>query len=122
MNVAIDFHTSGFILRHFPSEIEIAIFRIIQEALTNVAKYAEATDISVVLRCRDSSLVAVVEDNGKGFDIKGIIALPSEKRLGLFGMQERAALVGGKLTIESELGAGTTIFLEVPLKLKEGVG
>ena len=101
-------------------EKEIAIYRIVQEALINVAKHAEAKKASVLLEVRDSSVVAVVDDNGKGFGIKQYPDLLSiHNHLGLLGMYERAELIGGKITIESNPGRGTTIFLEVPLSRSE---
>jgi signal transduction histidine kinase len=121
MSIKVDSHISGLGGERLPSEIEVAVFRIIQEALTNVAKYAEAKNVSVILRYQDSTLMAIIEDDGKGFDVNEVTASANEKRLGLFGMYERASLIGGKLTIESQPGAGTTIFLEVPLKLPQGV-
>ncbi len=117
MNINVDTHVSGLSELHLPSEIEIAAYRIIQEALTNVAKYADARNVSVVLRHRDSKLVVVIEDDGRGFDVVSVMASPNQEKLGLFGMYERASLIGGKLTIESQPGEGTTIFLEVPLPL-----
>ena len=116
MNIDVDSYISGLDERRLPSEIEVSVYRIIQEALTNIAKYAKASQVSVVLRQRDSSLVAIIEDNGKGFDIDGIMSSKGNKRLGLFGMYERASLIGGNLTIESQPGNGTSVFLEVPLK------
>ncbi len=104
-----------------PAEIEITTFRIVQEALTNVARHAEAKNVSIVLGRRDSSLVVVIEDDGKGFDVDSIEPSSGGQRLGIFGMHERTALIGGKLMIESERGAGTSVFLEVPLSLTEGV-
>ena len=93
-----------------PSEIETALYRVVQEALTNIVKHAGATRVSVLLRRKDGGLLAVVEDDGAGFD-------PSRTReaaLGLAGMRERLALVGGRLQIESAPGAGTTLAAEVP--------
>ncbi len=119
MNINVDSHISGLNEQRLPPEVEITVYRVIQEALTNIAKYAEASNVSVVLRYRDSLLMAIVEDDGKGFDVNRVMASPSRKKLGLFGMYERASLIGGKLTIESQPGAGTTVFLEVPLKLSE---
>jgi signal transduction histidine kinase len=116
MNIDVDSYISGLDERRLPSEIEVSVYRIIQEALTNIAKYAKASQVSVVLRQRDSSLVAIIEDNGKGFDIDRIMSSKGNKRLGLFGMYERASLIGGNLTIESQPGNGTSVFLEVPLK------
>ena len=92
------------------------MYRIIQEALTNIARHAKADNISIVLSQRDSTLVVVIEDNGKGFDVKKAMASSlTESHLGLFGMYERVALIGGKLSIESEPKKGTAIFLKVPL-------
>lgn len=115
MSINVDTHVTGISEQRLPSEIEVTVYRIVQEALTNVAKHAEAKNVSVVLRRRDSSLVAVIEDDGKGFNVNETMASPSGKKLGLFGMYERAALIGGRLSIESNPGAGTTVFLEVPL-------
>ena len=120
MGIDVDSHIDGLMWHRLPSEIEVAVYRIIQEALTNIAKYAEAKNVSVILRYRDSSLVAVIEDDGKGFDIDSIMASADGKKLGLFGMYERASLIGGTLTIESKRGVGTTVFLEVPLELGTG--
>ena len=65
--------------------------------------------------------MAVIEDDGIGFDADRIMALPNGQTLGLFGMYERTALIGGKLTIESQPGTGTSVFLEVPLPLEQEV-
>ncbi|MEE8174582.1 MAG: histidine kinase, partial [Dehalococcoidia bacterium] len=116
MNISVDSHVSGLSGQRLLPEIEVAVYRIIQEALTNVAKHAETKNVSVILTYRHSSLVAVIEDDGKGFDVNRVMASAPEKKLGLFGMHERAFLIGGEFTIESQPGAGTTIFLEVPLK------
>lgn len=117
MNINVDSHISGLNEQRLSPEVETTIYRVIQEALTNIAKHAEASNVSVVLSYRDSSLVTIIEDDGKGFDIDSVMASPDGKKLGLFGMYERASLIGGDLTIESRPGSGTTIFLEVPLKL-----
>ncbi len=121
MNINVDYHVSGLSGQRLPAEIEVAVYRIIQEALTNVAKHAEAKNVSVVSGYRDSTLVVVVEDDGKGFDVDRVMASADKEKLGLFGMRERASLIGGKLAIESQPGAGATIFLEVPLKLTQEV-
>jgi len=114
--VNADFQASGFEGKRLRPEVEIALYRIVQEALTNVAKHSGATKVSVLMSIRNSSIVAIVEDNGKGFDVRSILASRTkEKKLGLYGMQERASLIGGVLTIEADPGKGTTIFVEVPL-------
>ncbi len=117
MSINVDSHVSGPREQRLPPEIEVTVYRIFQEALTNIAKHAEANNVSVVLSYHDSSLVVIIEDDGKGFDVNAVTSSTDGKRLGLFGMYERVALVGGKLTIESHPGAGTTIFLDIPWKL-----
>ncbi len=99
--------------------IETALYRVVQEALTNVQRHAQATQISVILEREGGSIAAVIEDNGRGFVDDGAIPddrVPS-RRLGLLGMRERMELIGGSLVIESALGAGTTIYARAPLKL-----
>jgi len=121
-NINVDAHIDGLSEQRLPSEYEIAVYRIIQEALTNVAKHAEAKNASVVLMCRDSMLVTIVEDDGRGFDVEKVMTSADGKRLGLFGMYERVSLIDGHLAIESEPGNGTSIFVEVPLKpIREAV-
>jgi PAS domain S-box-containing protein len=94
-----------------PPEVETTVYRVIQEAITNVLRHAQATQIGVVLERRGSSLIGIVEDDGCGFDATAAML---SGRLGLFGMQERAEMLGGSLTIESSVGIGTTVFVEVP--------
>jgi signal transduction histidine kinase len=91
-------------------ETETAVYRIVQEALTNVIKHAQAETVSVVLTRKGDRVVAVIEDDGRGFDP----ADTRDERLGLLGMRERIALVDGKLSVESRPGEGTTIAVEVP--------
>ena len=94
-----------------PAEVETTIYRIVQEALTNVVKHAEATEVSILLVRRDSTVTAVLEDNGAGFRPEVV----RSDSLGLEGMRERVALHDGRLTVESAPGAGTTLRVEVPL-------
>jgi signal transduction histidine kinase len=114
--VKADFQTIGFDGRRLSPEVEITLYRIIQEALTNIVKHAEAEQVSILLEIRGTSIVAIVEDNGKGLNIQQLSQSPTKKNLGIYGMYERAALIEGKLTIESEPSSGTTIFVEVPMK------
>jgi signal transduction histidine kinase len=94
-----------------PAEVETALYRIVQEALANIVKHAEATRVSILLTRKESSVAAVVEDDGKGFDKSET----GDDVLGLVGMRERVGLVGGRLVIESAKGSGTTIAAEVPV-------
>ncbi len=93
-----------------PSEVETTLYRITQEALTNVVKHAHAKRVSIVLTRRDGSISAVIEDDGQGFQERQ----GSGNGLGLLGMEERVALVDGRLSVESSPGAGTTLSIEVP--------
>jgi len=111
----VDFRTVGTDgLRLIPAA-ETAVFRIVQEALTNVARHAHAQGVTVLLERRGPNLVTVVEDDGCGFDPEAVAVSPLRERLGLAGMAERAALVGGRLALESRPGQGTTVFVTVPL-------
>lgn len=115
--IEADFQVIGLEGKRLPPPMEIALYRIIQEALTNVVKHAEAKRVSILVEARGTSIVAIVEDDGSGFDAqKKLSSRASERRLGLFGMQERASLIGGVLTIESSPGVGTTIFVEAPIR------
>jgi signal transduction histidine kinase len=109
--IRVDFETN---LREqrLPSEVETALYRIIQEALTNVVKHSGAGRVSILLTQRDRSAAVVVEDDGSGFDPSAT----SDDGLGLVGMRERVGLVGGRLRVESASGAGVTLVAEVPLR------
>ena len=96
--------------QRLPSDVETTLYRITQEALTNVVKHAQATHVSIVLTRRDGSVAAVIEDDGRGF-----ASGENSSRLGLLGMRERIALVEGRLEVESSPGAGTTLSIEVPI-------
>jgi signal transduction histidine kinase len=91
-------------------EVETALYRIVQEALTNIVKHSRAGRVSIVVGRKDGAVSVVVEDDGVGFEP----ARTREEGLGLIGMRERVALLGGRLTIESRPGAGTTFVAEVP--------
>ena len=96
-------------------EVGTALYRIVQEALTNTAKHASARRVSVVLDQADGEVRLVIEDDGIGFDVDvAIDRARRQHRLGLGGMRERAALVGGTFEVESSPGAGTTIFVRIP--------
>jgi PAS domain S-box-containing protein len=94
-----------------PIEVETAVYRIVQESLTNVTHHAEATSVGVVVQLRDRHIIAIIEDDGKGFDYE--LARRSG-RLGLAGMRERAEMLHGTFTIETKPGGGTTVYVELP--------
>lgn len=116
LGLAIEFQAVG-IQQRLPPEVEVTLYRIIQEALTNVARHAKASNVSVLLENRGSTVMAIVEDDGVGFDPDSVLHnARQDQRLGLYGMMERASLAGGKLVVESRPGAGTTVFVEIPLR------
>jgi len=100
--------------RRLPVDTELALFRIAQEALSNVWKHAKATECIVNVEFGSEKIVLRIRDNGQGFESATIADdLVYSRRLGLIGMRERARLIDGNLTIQSQLGGGTTIILEV---------
>lgn len=114
--VAIDFQSVGPDTGRLPEAVETVLYRVIQEALTNVLKHAKARRVSLVLQRFANQAVAVVEDDGVGFDTESMVASVGDRgRLGLLGMRERVALFDGTLTVESAPGRGTTVIARVPL-------
>ncbi len=109
--IQVELEAVGLHERRLPIGVETALFRIVQESLTNVALHAQATRVDVLLSMQSRRVVAVVEDNGVGFIP---VAYGVENHLGLFGMSERVEMLGGKLAIESSPGKGTTVRAEVP--------
>jgi signal transduction histidine kinase len=116
VNIAAELHTSGLLDDRLSSEAETTLYRVAQEALTNVAKHSRARRVDVILERQADSVLLIVEDDGVGFD-----AGPErdegapEGGFGLLGMQERAALVGATVEIESTAGKGTTVYLRMAI-------
>jgi len=101
--------------RRLPEEVELVLFRITQEALRNVWRHSQATKAEITVEFDESKTRVTVSDNGKGFNLPETIGdLARDGKLGLAGMQERARLLGGSLTVQSELGRGSTITVELP--------
>jgi signal transduction histidine kinase len=113
----VDFHCDDPSLDAVPNEIATAVYRVVQEGLTNIVKHAERpSDVSVVIRRPDATLQVIIEDNGCGFDAAALGAKTGNLLgLGLYGMRERLSLIGGTLEVESAVGAGTTIFARITL-------
>jgi two-component system CheB/CheR fusion protein len=117
-NIPAEYHTTGMDNGRPSPEIETNLYRIAQEALNNICKHAHASRVDVLLERRDHSVVLIIEDDGVG--ITAAEDKPGQDRgLGLLGMRERAALVGGTLEIETASGEGTTIFARVPATFLE---
>jgi signal transduction histidine kinase len=117
--IRLDYHTQGFDQSRLPLSVEEAIYRIVLEALTNIGKHARAQRVSLILERRDGEARAIIEDDGIGFDPEALKSADGRRRLGLIGMDERAGMVNGVLTMQSQPGSGTTVFLRVPVPAPE---
>jgi signal transduction histidine kinase len=120
VSISAELHASGLLDDRLASEAETTLYRIAQEALTNVAKHAQAENVDVILERRSDHVLLIVEDDGVGFD-------PGDpgttgQGFGLQGMQERAALVGATLQIESAAGKGTTILVRMAAPFTSNTG
>jgi len=100
--------------RPLPAESELMLFRIVQEALTNVRKHSRATEVTVTIDFSGETVTVVIEDNGRGFNVPDSVEdLTKRGKLGLVGIQERAQLLGGTVTIESRRGKGTRLTIAI---------
>jgi two-component system CheB/CheR fusion protein len=114
--VAVDFQSLGLEGARLPLSVEAALYRLVQEALNNVLKHARATGVSLIVERRASDVHMIVEDDGVGFDVEAALhSAPTKRRLGLVGMHERVAQLGGTLAIEAAPGSGTSVFVRIPL-------
>ncbi len=101
--------------KRLPSEVETTVFRIAQEAITNIARHAGAENVNVELDFTDSVVVLDIEDDGCGFDPEMTMIRGKDiSSFGLLGMRERATLFGGSLRVQSQIGQGTRVTVEVP--------
>lgn len=114
-STTLTFHSSLSDETHLPREIETNVYSIVQEALTNIFRHARAEHASVELSCAESTLIAKVNDDGVGFDTNLVAHQSGLGRLGLVGMRERAALVGGAVEVYTAPGKGTHITVRVPI-------
>jgi PAS domain S-box-containing protein len=110
VHVAAALHTTGLLDDRLAPATETALYRIAQEALTNVARHSQAKNVEIILERRPDHVLLIVEDDGIGFDPA---TRTGSEGFGLLGMQERAALIGASLQIESSIGSGTTIFVRM---------
>lgn len=111
-----DFQALGLEGVRMPPEVETTVYRIVQEALNNVAKHAEASQVSVIVERREDEVTAFVEDNGRGFDPDQPGPNAGRQSLGLLGMRERVGLVGGTLLVDSSEGQGTMLRARIALR------
>ncbi|MFQ5996325.1 MAG: GAF domain-containing protein [Dehalococcoidales bacterium] len=115
MGVQVKFESKGLNNRLSP-EVETALFRIIQEAIHNIEKHAEASNVSIHLSIDRDEITAIVEDDGRGFDVDAVFkSRIRTQSLGLLGIQERTALLGGTFSIKSKIGQGSHLEVKIPL-------
>ncbi|MGH8071818.1 MAG: PAS domain S-box protein [Candidatus Entotheonellia bacterium] len=115
--ITVNVHTEGLHSSRLPSPVETALYRIMQEALTNIARHAGAKTISIALKRPPSGVHMIVEDDGCGFAVETTLRTAiTSGHLGLYGMCERAMFLGGSVTIESKRGKGTAISVQIPLE------
>jgi len=113
----IDVRITGEQTARLPSDTETTLYRIIQEALTNVARHADAHVVTVSIERRNGAVRATIHDDGRGFDVPTALGtFGGERTLGLVGIQERASLLGGTVAIESQPGGGARIVVELPIE------
>ncbi len=110
-----DFVSDGITDKRLSPQIEIVVYRVVQEALTNVLKHARARSVSLILERRKHELLVIVEDDGRGFDAEAFAnSSPTNQSLGLLGMRERVESVHGTFNIESSISGNTTLVVRVP--------
>jgi PAS domain S-box-containing protein len=114
--IDVDFQCIGMGSERLPAAVETALYRVVQEALTNVLKHARAKRVSLILQFVPSRVTAIVEDDGCGFDVERSDGTLGEYPLGLLGMRERMELLGGILTIDAVPGRGSTVIAAIPLE------
>lgn len=112
LGITVEGGTDG----RLPSSVETALYRIVQEALNNATKHAQATSVVVTLQRDGQRIRCTTTDDGVGFDLTSVLARERKQGLGLIGMRERIASVGGRLQIDSAPGRGTKIEVEIPLE------
>ncbi len=115
--IEVDFECRHWDESRLTAEASLTLYRVLQEALTNVAKHSRSKQVSIVLETQGKSAVIIVEDQGIGFEIDGSRSESTPRQpMGILGMKERLTSVGGSLEIESAAGQGTTLYARVPIR------
>ena len=121
-SIEVEFLATGFKQR-LPAEMETALYRIVQESLTNTARHAYAHKVLITMKEDADAVYATITDDGCGFDVGAVQKSPDHDRgLGLAGMNERALLLNGTLDVHASPAHGTTIEVRLPLRLAEELG
>jgi len=116
----VRFQAAGFGQQRLPSAVETTVFRVAQEAITNVARHSHARTVGITLMVADGTVRLQVEDDGVGFNAGVFLHAPDRRRLGIAGMQERVELLGGTLEITSAPEMGTRVVMVVPVSMTRG--
>ena len=117
VDLKTNFETVGLEQR-LPPAVETALYRVVQEALTNVARHAAASEVRLRLERKQATIIACIEDDGQGFDVAGVVHHGAARNgTGLLGMRERVTLLGGMFNVVSCPGQGTQISMEIPLEI-----
>jgi signal transduction histidine kinase len=116
----VRFQAAGFGQHRLPSAVETTVFRVAQEAITNVARHSHARTVGITLMVADGTVRLQVEDDGVGFNAGVFLHAPDRRRLGIAGMQERVELLGGTLEITSAPEMGTRVVMVVPVSMTRG--
>lgn len=103
-------------LRVLPKTIETTIYRVVQEALNNVTRHAQAASARIQLRRMTKVLHCLIQDDGIGFDVEQVLAKPRDSGMGLIGMRERLGILGGRIDVRSAPGRGTDVECVIPLE------
>ncbi len=115
LNIEAEFEATDFEGR-LTAGVETALYRVVQEALTNAARHAQANRVHIHLKCKGATVAAFIEDDGQGFDVQEVAGLEAPERgAGLLGMRERVASLGGSFRIQSRPGQGTRLTIEIPI-------
>jgi signal transduction histidine kinase len=117
--IKVDFQSTGIHQLNFDSNMEIHLYRLVQEGLNNIRKHAHATRATIKMVGASPNIMLRIEDDGKGFDVKAReLKLDKEKRMGLRSMKERVKLLQGRMTIQSRPMKGTKILIRYPIEHK----
>jgi len=112
--ISVDFKIEGEV-KGLPTDMEIAIYRILQESLNNIKKHANATEASVLVQFTEQNVKMIISDDGEGFEVpEAVTDFASAGSFGVMGLHERAQLFGGTVMVESEPGKGTTVKMVMP--------
>lgn len=123
-DVSCQFEIKSPLAGKLSQNVEISVFRIVQEAIRNISRHSKAEKVFILFDIKDSSLIVTIEDDGVGFNVDQFMHLPADdgRGLGIMGMKERVSLLGGDFDIQSSPGEGTKLFISIPLVSEQNHG